>query len=118
MVSAGIVPMGNPDGLPGGHSQDIYRYPIEGVDALEVGTWMSAHGGFNTTTVNTVDPNYALPLRTMRELERQGVIDSVHPYIYSTVGAGTAVSKAQEMGIKVAAELNEAGVDGVLEVST
>ena len=118
VVSAGIVPMGNPDGLPGGHSQDIYRYPIDGVDELEVGTWMSAHGGFNTTTLNTVDPNYALPLRTMRELERQGVIKSIHPYIYSTVGAGTAVSKAQEMGAKVAAELKEAGVDGVLEVST
>lgn len=118
VVSAGIVPSGNPDGLPGGQSQDIYRYSIDGVDALKVGSWMSAHGGFNTTILNTQDPNYAMPLPTLRELERQGVIKEIHPYFYSTVGAGTSVRKSREMGKKVASELKEAGVDAVIEVAT
>lgn len=118
VVSAGIVPMGNPDKLPGGHSEDIYPYSIDGVEALEVGTWMSAHGGFNTTILNTIDPNYALPLFTLRALEREGVIGKIHPYFYSTVGAGTGVRKSMEMGARVARELKEAGVNAVLEVAT
>ncbi len=79
---------------------------------------MSAHGGFNTTILNTMDPNYAMPLRTLREFEGQGVIREIHPYFYSTVGAGTAVRKSMEMGQKVAAELKEAHVDAVIEVAT
>jgi len=118
VVSAGVVPLGNPDKLPGGHSEDIHAYSIDGVDTLEVGTWMSAHGGFNTTILNTIDPNYALPLSTLRVLEREGVIGKIHPYFYSTVGAGTPVRTSMRMGARVARELKEARVDAVFEVAT
>jgi glycine reductase len=116
--SGGLVPRGNPDHLVGAHSEHFYRYPLDGFDSLSVEHWESVHGGFGTLILNTKDPNYAMPLRTVRRLERQGAIKSVYPTFFSTTGNGTAVSSARRMGGEIAAELTENHVDGVLLVAT
>jgi glycine reductase len=117
VVSTGIVPRGNPDHLPGARALDAGRYSIEGLTSLDVERWESAHGGFNTKILNTRSPDYGLPLRTLRELEAQGVIAGIHPWIYSTVGNQTAVGPARAIGRRVAQEFRDAGVAAALQVS-
>jgi glycine reductase len=117
LVSTGIVPRGNPDALPGARALHAGRYSIAGLDRLEVAGWESAHGGFNTRILNTQNPNYALPLPTLRHYEAEGVIKGIYPYFFSTVGNQTAVEPAREIGRRIARELKAAGVTGALQVS-
>jgi len=117
VISTGIVPRGNPDSIPGARSLEAGRYSIEGIDSLDVENWESVHGGFNTRILNTQNPNYAMPLPTLRELEREGVIKAIYPYFFSTVGNQTAVGPAQDIGRRVAEELKAAGVGGVIQLS-
>lgn len=117
VVSTGIVPRGNPDHLPGARALTAGRYSIAGLPRLDVARWESAHGGFNTKTLNTNSPDYALPLGTLRALEAEGVIAGIYPWIYSTVGNQTAVGPAREIGQLVAAEFRDAGVAAALQVS-
>jgi glycine reductase len=117
VACTGMVPKDNPDRLVSGHATQAFRYSLENVSELRVGAWESAHGGFNTTTLNTVDPNYGLPVRTLRKFEGQGVIKGIHPFFFSTVGNQTAVSAGVDIGARIAKEFDEAGVNGVLMVS-
>ena len=117
VVSTGIVPRGNPDHLPGARALTAGRYSIEGLPRLDVSQWESAHGGFNTKTLNTDSPDYALPLGTLRALEAEGIIGGIYPWFYSTVGNQTAVGPAREIGQLAAAEFRDAGVAAVLQVS-
>jgi glycine reductase len=117
VVSTGIVPRGNPDHLPGARALTAGRYSIAGLERLDVGRWESAHGGFNTKTLNTDSPDYALPLATLRALEAEGAIGGIHPWFYSTVGNQTAVGPAREIGQLAAAEFRDAGVAAALQVS-
>jgi betaine reductase len=118
VTSGGLVPRGNPDRLVSGHATDCFKYSIDGLDALSVDDWESVHGGFNTTFINTVNPNYVLPLPRGRELEKQGVFKKLYPNFFATTGNGTAVTDARRMGAEIAEELVEAGVNGVLLVAT
>ena len=117
VVSTGIVPRGNPDRLPGARALTAGRYSIDRLPKLDVGDWESAHGGFNTKILNTEGPDYALPLRTLRALEAEGVIGGIYPWFYSTVGNQTAVGPAREIGQRAAAEFRDAGVAAALQVS-
>ena len=80
VLSTGIVPRGNPDGMPSARALEARRYSIEGIDELTVEEWESAHGGFNTRILNTLNPNYAMPLPSLRQLEAEGEIGGVYPY--------------------------------------
>jgi len=117
VCSTGMVPKGNPDGVPGARALVAERYSVEGLNELKVGEWESAHGGFNTTILNTVNPNYAMPLPALRKLEKMGVIKAVYPFFYTTVGNQTAVNAARDIGRDVAKELKEGHVDGALQVA-
>jgi glycine reductase len=64
------------------------------------------------------NPNYVLPLGYLRELERAGVIGSVHPYAYTLPGVSTPVARARCLGAGIAAQLREGQVGGCLLVST
>jgi betaine reductase len=111
------VPRGNPDRLPGARALTAGRYSIDGLARLDVGDWESAHGGFNTKVLNTENPDYALPLATLRALQAEGVIGGVYPWIFSTVGNQTAVGPARAIGQLAAAEFRDAGVAVALQVS-
>ena len=118
ITSGGLVPRGNPDRLVSGHATEFFRYSIEGVDTLSLEDWESVHGGFNTTLLNTKNPNYALPLPIARQLEKQGVFKSLYNNYFATTGNGTAVSDARRMGKEIARELKQEGVDAALLVAT
>ena len=118
VTSGGLVPRGNPDRQVSGGARACFRYSIENVDALTVADWESVHGGFSTVILNTRNPNYALPIGTVRDLERSGGIGSLYPYFYSTVGNGTAVTTAKQMAAEISRDFRAAGVDAVLLVAT
>ncbi len=55
----------------------------------------------------------------MKVYEKEGIIGKVHDYFYSTVGTGTTQGgEAARMGKEIVKDLQEAGVDGVILVST
>lgn len=116
--SGGLVPRGNEDRLVGSRAEKFFHYDISKVPSLSVEEWESVHGGFGTLILNTKDPNYAMPLSTVRYLEDKGAIGGVYGQFFSTTGNGTAVSAARRMGSDMAAELAENHVDGVLLVAT
>lgn len=116
--SGGLVPRGNRDRLVGSKAEQFFKYDISATDSLSVEAWESVHGGFGTLILNTKDPNYAMPLSTVRHLERQGIIKGVYPQFFTTTGNGTAVNAARRMGRDIAAELQANQVDGVLLVAT
>ena len=118
VTSGGLVPRGNPDRQVSGNAQEAFRYSIEGIDALAIDEWESVHGGFNTVHLNTKNPNYVLPLPVLRQMERDGVIASIYPHVFSTVGNGTTVTNAKRMGSEIAQEFKEAGVRAALLVAT
>ena len=116
--SGGLVPRGNRDRLVGARAEQFFRYSIDGMRALTVETWESVHGGFSTVILNNKNPNYAMPLGIVRDLEGLGVIAGVYPFFFSTTGNGTAVGSAKRMGAEIARELGQNRVDGVLLVAT
>jgi betaine reductase len=116
--SGGLVPRGNRDRLVGSKAEQFFKYDISETDSLTVEKWESVHGGFGTLILNTKDPNYAMPLSTVRHLQRKGVIKDIYPQFFTTTGNGTAVSAARRMGGEIAAELQANHVDGVLLVAT
>jgi betaine reductase len=59
-----------------------------------------------------------VPLDTMRDLEREGVIGKLHEFVHSTGGAHAAVENATDIGQAIAARLKSAGVTGVILTST
>lgn len=118
VTSGGLVPRGNPDHQVSGGARQCFRYPIDRLDALSVADWESVHGGFNPSVLNTHNPNYALPVNIVRDLEAEGIIGRVYPYFYSTVGNGTMVSVAKQMAEDIFRDFKAGGVDAVLLVAT
>ena len=117
VVSTGVVPKGNPDSIPGARALYAGRYSIDDIEALDIDGWESVHGGFNTRILNLQNPNYALPLPALRILEADGVIGSVYPHYFSTVGNQTAIGLSIEIGQRIVKEFLEEGVDAVIQVS-
>jgi betaine reductase len=116
--SGGIVPRDNPDNQVSSRAEQYFKYPIKGLDELTIREWRSVHGGFNTYYLNEKDPNYALPVRYARALEKPGLFKELYHTAFTTVGTGCAVTAAKRMGEGIVSELKEADVDGVLLVAT
>lgn len=117
VTSGGIVPCGNPDRIESSSASRFGRYSLEGIDDLKAGRFQTVHGGYDPTYANE-DPDRVLPLDMMRQLEREGIIGSLHQTYYATVGNGTSVANARTFGEEIAGELKAAGVDGVILTST
>ena len=71
------------------------------------------------------DPSYAnadsdrvLPVDVLRDLEKEGVIGSLHDKFYTTVGNGTAVASAKAFAAEYAQKMIADGVDAVIMTST
>jgi glycine reductase len=117
LTEGALVPMGNPDRLESARATRWLRYQLEGVDALEEGTFQSVHGGFSTVAANA-DPHRLLPLDVARELEREGRIGALHGEYLTTAGNGTQVATARSFGVEWAAELRQAGVQAAILTAT
>jgi betaine reductase len=117
MTSGGIVPMGNPDHIPAATAKIWGKYSIEGMVRLKEGDFESVHAGYDPVYANK-DPNRVAPLDILRELEKEGKIGSVYPYLMMTTGNSTSVADATRMGKEMAADLLTSGVQAAILTST
>ncbi len=117
VTDGGIVPKGNPDRIEGAGATRFGRYPLAGVSELKAADYEVVHTGYDPVFIRQ-DPNRLVPVDVMRELEREGVIDKLHEWFYTTTGVATTVENARRMGREIAAQLKSAGVAGVLLTST
>lgn len=117
VTSGGIVPKGNPDHIESSSASKYGAYNISNVKYLASDKYETAHGGYDPVYANE-SPDRVLPLDVLRDLEKEGVIGSIHQYFYSTVGNGTAVKSAKEFADEIAGKLLNDGVDAVILTST
>ena len=117
--SGGLVPKGNPDRIESGRTTEFaVKYSVEGLKEFTTDDWEAVHTGYYSGVVNSRDTNYVLPLRSIRQLEAEGVLGGVYPSFFSTAGNGMAVRSARTIGEGIATELTEAGVGAALLVAT
>lgn len=117
LTTGGIVPQGNPDRIESSSASRYGRYRLDGINDLLPEQFQTVHGGYDPTFANQ-DPDRVLPLDSARSLEREGVIGTIHPYYYATVGNGTSVANARRFAAKIVEELKAEKVDGVILTST
>lgn len=117
ITEGGLVPRGNPDKLESARASRFLRYSIENIEDLKPGEFESIDHGWDRKHVND-DPDRLLPLDVMRDLEKEHVFSKLHPYYYTTTGAGTPADVARKIGKELAAELRTQGVSAVLLTST
>ena len=115
--TGGLVPMGNPDRIPGGTCSIWKTYDISEMDSLKSGEFYSIHCGINTDFVND-DPEVLVPLSALREFEKEGKIGEVSHYFYSTTGNLATHKDARRMGAEIAEALKAEEVDAAFLVST
>lgn len=117
VTDGGLVPEGNPDNMESGRPTRFTTIPVAGVTSLEADKYDAVHSGYDTAIVNR-DPNRLVPLDTLRDLEREGVIGKLHEFVHSTGGAHAAVENATNIGRDIAQRLKSFGVTGVILTST
>lgn len=116
-TTSGLVPWGNPDQFWARRNTKWAKYSLGGDRLMEKGKWEAVHSGYNTTIVGE-NPNYAVPLDVMRELEDSGVFGSLYPFYYSTTGGQGAPQVMEKMAREMSQDMKAGGVDGVLLVAT
>ena len=116
-TTGGIVPAGNPDKIQSASAQKWGKYDVSASNALAAPCYYTTHGGYDPVYANEF-PDRVAPLDILKEFEQEGYIGKVFDWFYTTTGTGTAVSKAVEFGTEIGAELQAAGVDGVILTST
>ena len=109
--------MGNPDHMFAATAKFWKKYDLAGLDELPAGQFESVHAGYDPVYANE-DPNRVAPYNTLKELEKEGVIGEVYPYLLTTTGNSTSVADATKFGQEMAQDLLSAGVDGVILTST
>ena len=117
VTTGGLVRKGNPDKQVSANAPRYHRHTVAELESLSPKDWEAYHAGYFNHLVNS-NPNYILPLSFLRDLERQGVIGTVHEHIYALPGVSTPVAVSAAHGRGIAADLKAAGVDGALLVAT
>lgn len=110
VTSGGIVPKGNPDRIESSSASKYGEYSIDNMGE-------TAHGGYDPVYANA-DQNRVLPVDVLKDLEKEGVIGSIFPYYYTTVGNGTSVKSSKAFANEFAKKLVSEGVDAVILTST
>ncbi len=116
-TTSGLVPWGNPDQFWARRNTKWAKYPVGGHQLMEKGKWEAVHSGYNTAIVGQ-NPNYAVPLDAIRELEDRQAFGSLYSFYYSTTGGQGAPQVMQRMAREMSQDMKAAGVDGVLLVAT
>lgn len=117
VTSGGIVPKGNPDRIEASSASKYGKYDISQFTDLTEETHETAHGGYDPTYANE-DSDRVIPVDVLRDMEKEGIIGSLHKYFYTTTGNGTAVASSKQFASEFAKELVEDGVDAVILTST
>lgn len=115
--TGGIVPVDNPDHIQSASATRWGRYDIDGVSDLEGGVYKTIHAGFDPAAADA-DPDVITPIDALRQLEKEHVFGSLHPYFYTTVGTGTTEAEAKRMAKEIIPHLLKDLVEGVIMVST
>ncbi len=115
--TGGIVPVDNPDRIQSASATRWGRYDISDDKVLKGGEYKTIHAGFDPAAADA-DPNVITPVDALKELLKEGVYGSLHPYFYTTVGTGTTESEAARMAREIVPYLSEDHVDGCILVST
>ena len=117
VTEAGIVPTGNPDHIEHMRATKWARYSFAGCDTLAAGAYESVHGGYDATWVNA-DPNRAIPVDALRQLERSGDIGHLLEEYYVTAGNGGQVADMARFAAEIANDLRARGVTAVVSPAT
>lgn len=117
VTTGGIVPVDNPDRIQSASATRWGRYDIGDTEVLKGGEYKTIHAGFDPGAADA-DPNVITPVDALKQLEKEGVFGSLHPYFYSTVGTGTTEAEAQRMAREMVPYFQEDNVDAVIMVST
>lgn len=117
VTTGGIVPIDNPDRIQSASATRWGRYDIATIDRIKSGEYKTIHAGFDPAAADA-DPNVITPVDALKQLEKEGVFRSFHPYFYSTVGTGTTEAEAQRMANEMVPYFQEDQVDAVIMVST
>lgn len=117
VTSGGTVPKGNPDRIESSSASKYGKYDITGVNDLTAETYETAHGGYDPVYANQ-DSDRVLPVDVLRDMEKEGIIGSLHNVFYTTVGNGTSVANSKKFAHEIGLELKEAGVDAIILTST
>ncbi len=117
VTSGGIVPKGNPDHIESSSASKYGTYDISQFDDLTDQDHETAHGGYDPVFANE-DSDRVIPVDVLKEMEKEGMIGSLHPYFYTTTGNGTAVANAKAFATEIAIDLKNHGVDAVILTST
>ena len=117
VTSGGIVPKNNPDRIESSSASKFGKYDIEGCIDLTDATHETAHGGYDPVYANR-DADRVLPVDVLIDLQKEGVIGSLHKYYYATVGNGTSVASAKAFAAQIARELIDDDVKAVILTST
>ncbi len=115
----GLVPKGNPDGLSGRGNLRWTTYEMDEFLPAEYrpADYEVAHTGyFPDEVVN--NPFRLVPADVLRDLVQEGRVGKLHHTFFCTSGNATVTRRCAEMGVEVAAELKQRGVDAVIFTST
>jgi glycine reductase len=116
-TTAGVVPLGNPDGFKFYRNDNWRKYPLHNLNDMKDAEWEAVHGGYNTVFMNK-NPNFAVPLDICRAMEQEGVFAELYPYYYGTTGVLALMPDVKRMGSEIADDIIKEKVDAVLLVST
>jgi glycine reductase len=117
VTDGGLVPKGNPDGIPLAFAKVWGAYNIAGKETLSADEYDVSHGGYDNRPVRT-DPHRLVPVDVLRDFERDGLIGGLHPEFLSTTGNLNPINNSRRMGKEMAQRLTSAGVDAVILTST
>jgi glycine reductase len=117
VTDGGLVTKGNPEKMEPGRPTRYTSIPVTDVESLNPAAFDVVHSGYDTALANQ-DPNRLVPLDTMRELEKEGIIGTLYDVVHATGGAHAAVENATRIGEQIATRLKAAGVQGVILTST
>lgn len=116
-TSGGIVPVDNPDRIQSASATRWGKYDVANMDNLKSGVFKTIHAGYDPAAADA-NPDVVVPLDALRAYEKEGRIESVHDYFYTTVGTGTTQAEAARMGREIVEDMKAAGVDAVILTST
>lgn len=117
VTTSGVVPQGNPDGIESWRATRWARCSLGDLAALTPEAFTCVHGGYDNRHVRA-NPHRAVPLDVLRRYEKAGRVGRLHGVWYSTVGNVMPVERARRLGLELARELREGGVQAVLLTAT
>ncbi len=117
VTTSGVIASGNPDGFRGYQNTKWAKYSTEGLNSMFDSDWDVIHGGYNTEFMKK-NPNFSVPLDVLRNMEKEDVFASLHPYFYVTPGARGLISVMHRLGTEIILDMKADGVNAVLLVAT